>query len=66
MNTYIYKGDWQIVDSEDIYSNPWISLTHHSVITPGGTNGIYGEVIFKNIAIGIIPLDDQGYTWRVG
>ena len=40
MNTYIYKGDWQIVDSEDIYSNPWISLTHHSVVTPGGTNGI--------------------------
>ena len=66
MNTYIYKGDWQIVSSEDIYSNPWISLTHHSVVTPGGTNGIYGEVIFKNIAIGIIPIDDQGYTWRVG
>ena len=66
MNTYIYKGDWKIKSSEDVYSNPWISIVHHEVITPGGTDGIYGEVKFKNVAIGIIPIDAEGYTWRVG
>jgi 8-oxo-dGTP pyrophosphatase MutT (NUDIX family) len=60
------RGDWTINASEEVYQNPWISVNHHSVITPGGTQGIYGEVHFKNLAIGIIPLDDQGYTWRVG
>lgn len=66
MNKYIYRGDWKIKASNEVYSNPWIKIVHHEVITPGDTDGIYGEVQFKNIAIGIIPIDDKGFTWRVG
>lgn len=66
MNKYIYRGDWKIKSSDEVYSNPWIRIVHHEVVTPGDTDGIYGEVQFKNTAIGIIPLDPQGYTWRVG
>jgi 8-oxo-dGTP pyrophosphatase MutT (NUDIX family) len=36
------------------------------VITPGGSPGIYGTIHFHHLAIGIIPLDDQGNTWLVG
>ncbi|MFY8191014.1 MAG: NUDIX domain-containing protein, partial [Bacteroidia bacterium] len=36
------------------------------VKTPTGTDGIYGVVHFKNIAIGIIPLDENNNTWIVG
>ncbi len=36
------------------------------VINPNGNKGIYGKVSFKNKAIGIIPLDENGYTWLVG
>ena len=36
------------------------------MITPTNTTGIYGKVHFKNLAIGIIPLDDQLNTWIVG
>ena len=60
------RGDWKITESELVYDNPWISVNHHKVITPGGSNGIYGEVQFKNLAIGIIPIDTEGNTWRVG
>ncbi|MGC6414912.1 MAG: NUDIX domain-containing protein [Bacteroidia bacterium] len=60
------RGDWKVTGSELVYDNPWISVNHHKVITPGGSNGIYGEVHFKNLAIGILPLDDNGNTWRVG
>ena len=60
------RGDWKITESELVYDNPWISVNHHKVITPGGSNGIYGEVQFKNLAIGIIPIDNEGNTWRVG
>jgi len=66
MNTIIYKGDWIINHSEVKYDNPWIKLIHHKVTTPGGSPGIYGEVHFKNLAIGILPIDENGYTWRVG
>ncbi len=48
------------------YDNPWIQVEHHDVLTPGGTDGIYGVVRFKNLAIGIIPLEDNGDTWLVG
>jgi len=57
---------WKTLSSQKIYENPWISLTEHEVINPGGGNGIYGEVHFKNLAIGIIPLDKDNNTWLVG
>jgi len=36
------------------------------VITPGGSEGIYGRVHYKNLAVGIIPLDEDMNTWIVG
>lgn len=49
-----------------MYDNPWIRVDEHDVINPSGNPGIYGVVHFKNIAIGIIPVDEEGYTWLVG
>lgn len=57
---------WKILKSEKIYTNNWISLTEHQVLNPSGGEGIYGEVHFKNIAIGILPLDEDYNTWLVG
>lgn len=57
---------WQIKNKKKVYENPWISLTHHEVINPAGNDGIYGKIHFKNIAIGILPLDDDLNTWIVG
>jgi len=59
-------GNWQKLDEQLVYDNPWIKVTHENVITPTGTEGIYGKIHFKNIAIGIIPIDDEGNTWIVG
>lgn len=60
------KGPWKILSSTGQYDNPWICVTEHRVIHPSGNEGIYGTVHFKNLAIGIIPLDDQLNTWIVG
>ncbi len=57
---------WQTLESELKYDNNWISVTEHQVINPSGGNGIYGEVHFKNVAIGILPLDENYNTWLVG
>ena len=35
-------------------------------MNPNGNPGIYGVVHFKNLAIAIVPIDDEAYTWLVG
>lgn len=57
---------WKILDSEVKYENNWIKVIHENVINPSGGEGIYGTVHFKNIAIGIVPLDENQNTWLVG
>ncbi|MEM0992996.1 MAG: NUDIX hydrolase [Bacteroidota bacterium] len=61
-----HKNDWQTINIQEVYNNPWIQVTHRDVINPSGGKGIYGQVHFKNIAIGIVPLDENYHTWLVG
>ena len=63
---YDQHNPWQIIGQEDRYENPWIKVVEYDVINPGGGKGIYGKVHFKNTAIGIVPLDDEGNTWLIG
>jgi len=60
------QNPWQTKSSKKIYENPWISLTEHQVINPSGGKGIYGEVHFKNYAIGIIAIDEDDMIYLVG
>ena len=60
------KNPWKTLTSEIVHDNPWIKVVHHDVINPAGNKGIYDIVHFKNLAIGIIPLDDDNNTWLVG
>ena len=57
---------WKTKTSKLVYQNNWIEVQHHEVVTPTGTDGIYGVIHFKNLAIGIIPLDGENNTWIVG
>ena len=58
--------NWQTISSKIAYDNAWIAVEHHEVVNPSGGNGIYGVVRFKNLAIGVVPLDENGYIWLVG
>ncbi len=49
-----------------VYDNAWISVIHNEVLQPDQQPGVYGKVHFKNLAIGIIPIDEDGNTWIVG
>ena len=57
---------WQVIDEQEIYTNNWLTLTHYNVTNPSGGKGIYGKVHFKNVAIGIVPLDENLNTYLVG
>ncbi len=61
-----HENPWQTLRSELKYENPWISVREDQVINPSGGAGIYGVVTFKNIAVGVIPIDDEGYTYLIG
>lgn len=60
------KNPWTVLSTQRKYENDWIGLDESKIIHPGGQPGIYGKVHFKNQAIGILPLDEEGYTWLVG
>lgn len=60
------QNPWKTLSTQPVYNNDWIKVEEHQVITPGGNHGVYGKVSFKNQAVGVIPLDEQGNTWLVG
>jgi len=60
------NNPWKILSSTQVYDNPWINLIEYQVINPGGGKGIYGKVHFKNRAVGIVPIDDEGNVYLVG
>ncbi len=60
------KNPWTTLSSRPVYDNTWIGVREDQVIKPSGGNGIYGVVSFKNIAIGIIPIDNEGNTYLIG
>lgn len=57
---------WKTHKITQVYENPWILVEHDDVTTPSGTAGVYGRIVFKNKAIGVIPLDREMNTWLVG
>lgn len=65
---HINKTDnpWTLLKKQDVYESAWIKVEHHDVLNPAKNSGTYSLVHFKKLAIGILPLDEENYTWIVG
>jgi 8-oxo-dGTP pyrophosphatase MutT (NUDIX family) len=57
---------WKTLSSRAVYENDWMEVREDHVINPGGGQNQYGYVHFKNRAVAIVPLDNDGNTWLVG
>ncbi|QDV36766.1 NUDIX domain-containing protein [Tautonia plasticadhaerens] len=57
---------WTTRSGRVVYDNPWISVREDQVIRPDGEPGVYGVVHFKNRAIGVLPVEQDGSIWLVG
>jgi ADP-ribose pyrophosphatase len=66
MNNDKELNSWKTLTSQLVYESAWIAVNKHETINPAGNPAIYSVVNFKNLAIGIIPLSDDGFTWLVG
>ncbi len=60
------RGPWRIHAMATAFENPWIRVDAHDVTNPAGEPGHYGVVSFKNLAIGILPIFEDGSVVLVG
>lgn len=60
------NNPWTITGEKKIYENKWIVLTEYAVLNPSGGKGIYGKIHFKNVAVGVVAMDDEEQLWLVG
>lgn len=59
------QNPWTIVSTRKVYENNWISVREDAVVQPDGERGIYGVVHFRNIAIGVLAVEDD-FIYLVG
>lgn len=61
-----HGAPWRRGAGRAIYENPWIRVTEHAATAPTGAAATYGLVGFKNFAVAVLPLFDDGTTVLVG
>lgn len=59
------RNPWRTLSSRQIYDNPWIAVREDRVTRPDGEPGIYGVVHYKNIAVGVLPIEED-HIYLVG
>ena len=65
-NSPLAVGPWRRRSRTSAYANPWIEVHHDEVDRPDGSPGIYGVVHFRNAAVGVVAVDDDGRILLVG
>ena len=60
------NSPWKTTEAQVRYENDWIRVSHEKVITPTGRSGIYGRVHMKNLAIGILAMNENEEVYLVG
>lgn len=61
-----HQNPWRFESASIPYENPWIRVTERRGMNPAGNPGIYGTVHFKNVAIGVVAMDEEQHIWLVG
>jgi 8-oxo-dGTP pyrophosphatase MutT (NUDIX family) len=57
---------WQAGDERVVFESNWISVTDQTAVAPTGNPARYGLVRFKNLAIAVLPLHEDGTLTMVG
>jgi len=62
----LMKNPWKTLATRPIYDNPWFRVREDRVTRPDGAEGTYSVVNFNRIAVGIVPLWEDGSVTLVG
>jgi 8-oxo-dGTP pyrophosphatase MutT (NUDIX family) len=60
------ENPWRTLSSREVYENNCIRLREDEVVRPDGNPGIYGVVHFRNVAVGVLALEDDDSIYLVG
>jgi 8-oxo-dGTP pyrophosphatase MutT (NUDIX family) len=60
------ESPWRRRSRRVAYENQWVTVWHDEVTRPDGRPGIYGVVHFANLAVGVVPMDDEDRVVLVG
>jgi len=63
---YEARDPWTRFEQNRLFENDWFTLESQDCLTPGGTPAKYSWMHFKNRAVGVIPLHDDGTITLVG
>ena len=61
-----HGAPWRRGAERVVYDNPWIRVSDHEAVAPTGRPAQYGLVSFKNLAIAVLPVHDDGAITMVG
>jgi 8-oxo-dGTP pyrophosphatase MutT (NUDIX family) len=57
---------WKAGERRIVYENPWIGVSEQTATAPTGKPALYGVVEFKNVALAILPVHEDGTVEMVG
>jgi 8-oxo-dGTP pyrophosphatase MutT (NUDIX family) len=61
-----HGAPWTHGPERRIYENPWLTLSEYDAVAPTGKPALYGVVGFKNLAMAILPIHEDGTVTLVG
>ncbi|OQW55912.1 MAG: hypothetical protein A4S17_01135 [Proteobacteria bacterium HN_bin10] len=60
-------GDpWVVKSVARVFQNDWFGIDAHDVIRPDGKPGAYDVIRVRRLAVGVLPIDAEGYVHIVG
>jgi 8-oxo-dGTP pyrophosphatase MutT (NUDIX family) len=58
------RGPWTVLESQQLYTNPWIRVREDRVIQPDGLVGTFG-VVELTPGVSVLPVGDDGTVYLV-
>lgn len=55
---------YKLLNSKDVYKNPWLTLREDTVMRPEGKEGIFGIVTITS-GVSILPMDSDGNVYLI-
>lgn len=61
-----HGAPWKAGPARQVYDNPWITVNEYDATAPTGAAATYGVIHFKNLALAILPVHEDGTVTLVG
>ncbi|MBI1187720.1 MAG: NUDIX domain-containing protein [Alphaproteobacteria bacterium] len=57
---------WRVKAARRAFENNWFAVDEHDVVRPDGGDGYYGVIRVRRVAVGVLPIEDDGRVHLVG